>query len=313
MVTVSVPGKIFLMGEHAVVYGYPALLSAINLRLTVRITPKTDRGITIYSQESPQYILYAIEKVQEYFHITSMPDFSIHVTSEIPSGFHIGSSAAVAVATVAAVSYFCKKVWNPAVFNKIAYDVEKKQHGNPSGADNTAVTVGGLLWYRKEFEFLKSIWQLPYHIHERVNHFFLINTGKPKESTREMVEMVGKRVKENEEKMRKIFSTNEKQVRRIAVALKEGNQEELIDAIRLGERTLEDMGAVSRKVVPIIREIERTEGAAKMLGGGGVKDGVGFLLCYHTDKKRITNVCRKYSYTVVDIMLGEGGVRLDEK
>ena len=37
MITVSVPGKIHLMGEHAVVYGKPALLSAINLRLSVTI------------------------------------------------------------------------------------------------------------------------------------------------------------------------------------------------------------------------------------------------------------------------------------
>ena len=313
MVTVSAPGKIFLMGEHAVVYGYPALLSAINLRLKVTITPKADRGITIYSEDSPQYILYAIEKTQEHFHIKSMPDFSIHVDSDIPSGFHIGSSAAVAVATVGAVAYFCKKIWNPAACNRVAYEIEKKQHGNPSGADNTAITVGGLLWYRKEFEFLKSMWQLPYTLPLRMNHFYLINSGKPKESTRDMVQAVAKRVKKNAEKMQKIFSTNEKQVRRIAVALKEGDQDELVDAMQLGEKTLEDMGVVGKKVIPIIREIEKAKGAAKILGGGGVKDGVGFLLCYHTDKKYIADLCKEYAYTITDITLGEGGVRLDEK
>jgi mevalonate kinase len=313
MVTVSAPGKIFLMGEHAVVYGYPAILSSINLRLSVSIRPSSSKGVTIESTESPEYILYAVQKTQEQLDISPLPDMTISVVSNIPTGFHIGSSAAAAVATVGAVSYFCKKIWNPMLFNKIAYEVEKKQHGNPSGADNTAVTVGGLIWYRKELEFLKSIWQLPYHIHDRVNHFCLIDTGKPKETTREMVEGVATLVKKSKMKMQNIFSSNEEQVRRIAVALKEGNQEELITAIQKGEQTLEEMDVVSRRVLPVIREIEQNGGAAKILGGGGKKEGVGFLLCYVPDDKKISLLCKKYSYRIVDITLHGGGVRLDEK
>jgi mevalonate kinase len=313
MVTVSAPGKIFLMGEHAVVYGYPAILSSVDLRLSVSVSASSREGITVESEESPEYILYAVKKTQEHLNLETMPGMVIRVVSDIPVGFHIGSSAAAAVSTAGAVSYFCKKIWNPAVFNRIAYEVEKKQHGNPSGADNTAVTAGGLLWYRKELEFLKSIWQLPYHIHERVNHFFLINTGRPKESTGDMVALVKSKVKSQKVKMDKTFLLNEIQVRRIAVALKTGDEKEIIDAIRIGEKTLEDMGVVSKKVTPVIRDIETQGGAVKILGGGGVEDGVGFLLCYHTDKKRIAEICKKYSYTITDIMLGGGGVRLDEK
>jgi mevalonate kinase len=313
MVTVSAPGKVFLMGEHAVVYGKPALLSAINLRLSVSVTEGSGNEITVESQESPEYVLHAIQKVGEYYHISRLPPVHVVIRSSIPAGYHVGSSAATAVATVAAATYFLKKIWNPAVFNRIAYEVEKKQHGNPSGADNTAVTVGGLIWYRRELEFLKSIWQLPFHIHERVNHFFLIDTGKPKESTREMVSRVAAKVKSQKSKMDSIFLRNEEQVKRITVALKEGDEKEVIDAIRTGEKTLEDMGVVGKKVLPVIRGIEKNGGAVKILGGGGVEAGVGFLLCYHTDKKKIADICKKYSYTTTDIKLGEGGVRLDEK
>jgi mevalonate kinase len=313
MTVVSAPGKIFLMGEHAVVYGRPALLAAIGLRLSVSVTKGTGGKTTIVSQESPEYVLHAITKVQEYYQIDVVPPLRVTVRSDIPSGYHVGSSAGTAVATVGAVTYFLKKIWNPVQFNRIAYEVEKKQHGNPSGADNTAVTVGGLLWYRRELEFLKSVWQLPYKIHSAVNHFFLIDTGKPEESTGEMVALVALKVKRQKAKMERLFSTNEEQVRKIAVALKEGDRENLTAAIQAGEKTLEDMGVVSRDVIPCIREIERSGGAAKILGGGGKSGGVGFLLCYHTDKKIVEHVCKKYSYTTKDIQLGEGGVRLDEK
>jgi mevalonate kinase len=313
MTVVSAPGKIFLMGEHAVVYGYPALLSAINMRLRVAISEGKGKTITIDSPESPEHVLHAIETTARHYQIKNLPSMHVAISSDIPAGYHVGSSAAVAVATVAAVSYFLKKIWNPMEANRIAYEVEKSKHGNPSGADNTAVTVGGLVWYRKELEFLRSIWQLPFSIHAGMDHFFLIDTGRSKETTGEMVALVGKNVKKRKAEMDTLFLENERQTRRIAMALKEGNEKELIDAMKIGEKTLERIGVVGSLVTPVIREIEKSGGAAKILGGGGVKGGVGYLLSYYSDKHRLAEICKRSLYTVADVRLGEGGVRLDEK
>ncbi|MBI5619410.1 mevalonate kinase, partial [Candidatus Gottesmanbacteria bacterium] len=52
MVIVSVPGKLMLLGEHAVVYGYPCLVTAINRRLTVSMEETDDNKITIEAPES---------------------------------------------------------------------------------------------------------------------------------------------------------------------------------------------------------------------------------------------------------------------
>jgi mevalonate kinase len=306
MVTVSAPGKIHFMGEHAVVYGRPALLAAINKRVTVRVEPSANN-------ESNQYLQDIIHIVLTYFHIQDEQKFSLSVSSDIPAGYHLGSSAAVAVATVGALTYFLKKVWNPTVINQLAYEAEKIQHGNPSGGDNTASTLGGLLWYRREFEYLKSMWQLPFGVHTDVNHFFLINTGKPEESTKEMVALVATNVTRERDKMEQLFSANEKQTKRITEALKMGDQRMLIDAMQQGERTLEGMGVVSRKVIPLIRKIEGMGGAAKILGGGGRKKNVGFLLCYHADQNRIQKICEEYTYPIESVIPSGEGVRLDEK
>lgn len=309
-VTVSVPGKVHLMGEHAVVYGKPALLAAVNLRM--RVTIEAGEG-EIFSQEPIDHARFAVAYLLEQLNVANPGKTKIMINSDIPAGFHLGSSAALAVGITGAMMYFYKKIWNPIRINEFAYEIEKKQHGAPSGGDNTAVTMGGFLWFRKELEFLKSMWQLPFKPHTSLNHFFLINTGRPVESTGEMVALVKLKVKNEKLKMEQLMNLNETQTKRVTVALKEGNEPELIDAIQTGERTLEGMGVVSRRVQPLMRQIERAGGAVKILGGGGVKEGVGFLLCYHHEMKKIEKLCEKFGYITQEIKLGEAGIRLEKK
>jgi len=310
MVTVSAPGKIHLMGEHAVVYGKPALLAAINIRLYASVEARKT-GVSIQTAETEDYVRHIINVVQQELGIETPPGMKITIASQIPAGYHLGSSAAVAVATAGALLFFLKKIWNPVIINKLAYEAEKKQHGNPSGGDNTAVAFGGFVWFRKELEFLKSMWQLPFKPHADTDHFFLINTGKPRETTGEMVARVAQLAKNQSSKMEKLLQTNERQTKRMAAALRDGNENELLDAMRVGERTLEGMGVVSKKVIPFIRAIEKSGGAAKILGGGGKKDGVGFLLCYHRDVGNSEKIAKPFGYTMKHIRLGEEGVRLE--
>jgi mevalonate kinase len=311
-VIVSVPGKVHLMGEHAVVYGKPAILAAVDMRMHVSVEPAETETV-IQTSEPTEYIEKIIAIVCDKYDIQSPPQMRIVIESEIPAGFHLGSSAATAVATVGALTYFLKNLWNPQVINQLAYEAEKIKHGNPSGGDNTTVTMGGFVWYRKELEFLKSMWQLPVRFPKEFNHFYLIDTGRPKETTKEMVEYVAESVKKQKEKYRRLFDVNEIQTKRIAIALKENNETELLDAIKIGEQTLERMGVVSDKVKPIVRTIESLGGVAKILGGGGRSQGVGFLLVYHKDKKTIEEIGKKFGFQVRPIVLGSEGVRLDRK
>lgn len=305
-VTVSVPGKVHLMGEHAVVYGKPALLAAVNKRMYITVTDSVE------TRESDAYVHFIIGLLEKELK-QRFPPLGISISSDVPPGYHLGTSAMVAVGTIAAVLYAVKKVWNPERVNMLAYEAEKKQHGNPSGGDNTCVTFGGLLWYRKEFEFLKSMWHLPFKPAKKFHNFSLIKTTKPKESTGEMVALVAAMVKRHAARMENIFSENERQTKRVAVALKEGDESTLIDAMHIGERTLEEMGVVSEKVKPLIRALEKSGGAAKILGGGGVEGGVGYLLCYHPDVAKVQKSCAPYGFSFESITLGEEGLRLEKR
>lgn len=285
MVTVSVPGKVILMGDHAVVHGKPGLIAAINKRLIVSVGVGKERPVG--------YVADVVALVQKHFQTHA--SISIEITSDIPQGYHLGSSAAVAVGVVAATSYFLKKIWNPTLFNQLAYEAEKLKHGTPSGVDNTAVTFGGLIWYRKELEFLRSIWQLPFK--PKLTRFYLINTGKPQETTGEMIAFVAK-----QKGLKAFLNENEIQTKRLAVALKEGDEITFLDAMKQGEKTLERIGVVSKQVMPIIRGVEKSGGAAKILGGGGRSAGVGYLLCYSHHPPEGS----------IPITLGEEGVRLEQ-
>ncbi|MBI4065062.1 hypothetical protein HY409_01705 [Candidatus Gottesmanbacteria bacterium] len=310
-VTVSAPGKVILMGEHAVVYGKPALISAMNARLTATVSESSKPEIV--ADEGVEYIKHILVTVCEHYNVKDVPAFKIEISSNIPIGYHLGSSAALGAALVGAFCYLLKGIWNPSLINQLAYEAEKFIHINASGVDPAAVVSGGLIWYRKELEFLRSIWQLPLKIPTTLDHFLLINTGRPKETTGEMVAYVSEKRKAKSEKYEKLFLENEVQTKRVAVAIKEGNEKELIDAIRLGERTLEGMGVVSKKAIPVIRAVERVGGAAKILGGGGRTEGVGFILCYHHDPEKIEKFGKPYGFSVLPIRLGEEGIRLETK
>lgn len=317
-VVVSVPGKIHLMGEHAVVHGKPALIAAINRRLTVTIEENTSPGkdvplLTIVCSEPDSYIRYAITYVLTQLHASFSSPVTVTIRSAIPAGYHLGSSAAIAVGVSGAVSYYVSGVWNPIRINELAYEIEKKQHGNPSGGDNTTVTMGGFIWFRKELDFLKSIWQFPLTLTKEFENFYLADSGKPEETTGEMIASVSAKVAENPKKMEWVFSQNEAQTRAIATALKHGQEHGVFDAIQKGEHTLEEMGVVSASVRSFIRKVEKSGGAAKILGGGGKKKGVGFVLCYHKDATKLKELGDAAGYQILPVTLGADGVRLEQK
>ena len=104
-VTASAPGKCILFGEHAVVYGHPAVAVAIDQRISVKIQPSPNRlwlldGSSLNMNRNP-HIRGLIEKLwpQQY----GAPALSIHIKGNIPRASGLGSSAALSVATAAAL------------------------------------------------------------------------------------------------------------------------------------------------------------------------------------------------------------------
>lgn len=310
-IIVSAPGKIHLLGEHSVVYGRPALLSAVNRRLYVEVKSQNFDGINIETSENNNLVKQIISLFKNAFKIDKLPPLQIKITSQIPIGSGMGSSAAISAALIGALMKFVKNIWNPNRINELAYEAEKIAHGNPSGADNTTVIFGGLVWYRKEFDFLKSIWSLPV-LSYKIPNFVLIDTGRPEESTKEMVDKVSQFLKRKKGEGEKILSDQETQTKKLLLALRQGNDGELKSAIIAGERNLEKLGVVGKTAESIIRQIEKAGGASKISGGGGFKKGSGILLGYHKDLSVIKKISDEFNFHCYLVKLGEEGIRIEK-
>ena len=313
-IIVSAPGKIHLLGEHTVVYGKPALLAAIDKRCRVELIARKDQKQEIIISESTDkkliaYVFFAINTTVSYYHETVPSGFTLTISSEIPFGAGLGSSAASAVAIAGAVTLFLGKPFDKKIINDIAFLIEKRQHGNPSGGDNSASCFGEFIWYRKETEEVKVIQSVSISLSKKITgHFFLIDTGKPKESTKEMVGLVKQFVETNQKKAQIIFDEQEQLVRELVPALQRGDEQEIIRIIRSGERNLEKIGVVSESVKKLIRTIEQSGGVAKILGGGGKQSGVGMILVF-MKKYDLQTILKKDTMTYELIGLGEEGVR----
>lgn len=312
-ITVSAPGKIILLGEHAVVYGKPAIIASVEQRCFIKLTPRDDKAIKIVSEKQDQpldYPAFIISRTLEYFHKKTASGFTLSINSQIPIGGGMGSSSALAVAIVGAVSLFLGEKFDKEKINASAYLAEQKKHGNPSGADNSACCYGGLLWFRKETPDLKIISQLPFSISEKIaKNFLTIFTGTPKESTKEMVNIVRELYKKRPKFTQSIFDRQESLVRELLPALKNGDEDAIINCIRQGEKNLESLGVVSSSVKSLIRSIEEAGGAAKICGAGGKTKGSGILLVYHKNRKELEKLLKSRKFDYSPIKLDSEGVR----
>ncbi len=137
------PGKLILMGEHAVVYGHPALAMAVDRGLHVKLTLRP--GPTGLDQP------FADDPRLHRALLTVLPatGVCVRIESTLPIGRGMGSSAALAVALARGSLTLEGSDINDAAVNERAFAVERIFHGSPSGIDHTVIMRGGAVLYRR--------------------------------------------------------------------------------------------------------------------------------------------------------------------
>ncbi len=160
---VSVPGSIMLMGEHAVLHGNEAIVMAVTQRLEINLTPKDTNFIKMYDtrlgtldvaienftvQQPFTHVMHAIAAFKDL-----LPSgFEVRINADFASNLGFGSSAAVTVATIAALAAWLKPMTKEQIFT-----LAQSLNQGGSGADIAASTYGGTLHYAMDGGVLQQL------------------------------------------------------------------------------------------------------------------------------------------------------------
>ncbi|HZN55989.1 MAG TPA: hypothetical protein VFB67_11795 [Candidatus Polarisedimenticolaceae bacterium] len=302
----STPGKAILLGEHAAVYGFPAIVATVDARMTVearRIAGRSVRlvvpALDIRAERSWESILpldgddapasrngeLAWLAVAEAARRASLAleGLEITVDSRIPVGAGFGSSAALAVAVVAAVRRALGGPDDLASIVAAALAVERRQHGRPSGVDVESVSRGGILWCARDGGGRLAC--RPMHpAPAALGSIRLFDSGAPRETTGEMVDAVRRNGERDASRFRGALEAIGAATAAGREALEASDVSALAPSIRQAEAALETLGVVPEGVRASIREIETDGGAAKVSGAGGLTGkGAGLVLVVHPE------------------------------
>ncbi|MDP2632860.1 MAG: hypothetical protein Q8P25_04050 [Candidatus Curtissbacteria bacterium] len=280
MIKASAPGKIHLIGEYSAIVGKPAILFPINLSLTVFIQKTKTK---VKKEQFQKAIELAIEKR---FNI-KIPNYSLKIVSNIPTGSGLGSSAALCASLSQALLKMQNiKASQDEIF-QIALEGERVFHGFPSGSDLLTVIQGKILWYRKENPELIISIPLDIKISRKLG-LFLIHSGTPKETTKQMVEFVLKSVPNK--KFKQFCNSQEELTKTMFNVLKSADQDEFTRIIKAAHKNLATLGVISKSALEIVRQIEQIGGAAKITGAGGRKEGAGMIIAYHPKPEKLISL-----------------------
>ena len=279
----TAPGKIILFGEHSVVYKGPAILLAVDRRATVIASKRDDKKIYIDSEdlgfsgffEEGNYTAatgkawrgrnmaaldVAARKVMAHLGVES--GLNLQVRSMIPIAVGLGSSAAVCVATTAAVGELFDGNLTKEKIAELSFEGEKVIHGNPSGADNSVATYGGIMRFERGIGLKRLQLDEPLP--------FIIGNTRKKRSTRNMVEGVKALRDRNPEVVDPIIYTMASLSQVGLDTLLRRDISKLGDLMNLNQGLLSAIGVSTIELDDLIY-VARREGAlgAKLTGAGG--------------------------------------------
>ncbi len=336
-VRVTTPGKVILMGEHAAVYGRPALVAALGLRLTAELSPLEPGSgceidlpqVEVHEEiELDALIAYARAARQRWNEYRQDPSsqafdqvrgddpahvvkvalgeaaeaaaakrtgklpvrpFRLRIDSELPVGGGMGSSAATAVATIAAYYEFASVDLEPQELLHLSLETERRQHGQPSGIDGAAVVHGGLVWARRDLTGGVQLDPLE-PSSPLLSKLRLFSSGVPNESTGAVVAAVRAQIDADPLRFEDLFDRMERATwgLRQELARQRENPLRMIALLRQYQSCLQGLGVVPQATEELVRQIEERGGAAKISGAGALTgQGAGSLLVYHPSAEEI--------------------------
>ena len=324
MTVASAPGKVIITGEHFVVHGQPALAAAVNLysRATVEEGP---RGIlqisspalgarSVFSIKSGglsderssqirplEPLKLVVEKVLEK---VGQLEFGLRLdlTSQIPVGVGLGSSASTAVSTAAAVARFLNLRLEKSEIYELASVQERFIHKKPSGIDATTATYGGVIL----FKIGRPPTRMPAH-----NQISMVvgNTGT-RRSTGDLVTKVTRRVEVGDHDLARTSDSAGELTLKAAKAYEKQDFHQLGLLMNENHELLKKIGVSTAKLDRLVKAAQNAGAlGAKLTGAGG--GGCMIALSELKNTARVADSIAKAQGRPYIVSIDEAGVSIE--
>ena len=269
----SAPGKIILFGEHFVVHGTPAILAAIDKRVTVTTTFTENKTLKINSQlgtlevpisssheeaksEFKPFIYLANKMINSHQDVNGL---EITIDSDIHIGVGLGSSSACCIAATASIFGLFKEISSEEIL-KMSIEAEKTIFPDTSGADCTVCTYGGIIEYDKINGSKKNT--------DASNLNLLIANSMIPHSTKRSVGKVSKFKEGDEDRFSQLCVLETKLIDEVNLALK--NKDLITLGLKMSEnqKYLEEIQVSNDTLRYMISSLKEISLGAKITGAG---------------------------------------------
>lgn len=279
-ISISSPGKLMLMGEHAVVYNRPCLVTAVDQRMHVTIertqTPTLvldlpDMNISGYEKpmntigtgDIPQGAMFVEKAAQRFLRAHPVSGGAhIHVSSDFSSLVGFGSSSASTVGTIRAFAEAFDKKLSPKQQFIMAYQAVVDIQGSGSGFDVAAALYGGTLYFVTEGKTIEPIscTTIP----------LIVGYTGVKADTSTIIQEVKKKMEAQPERVNRIYDAIAKLVDDAKHKMIEGDWERVGKLMDFNQEYLRDLGVSSEKLESLIVAAKQAGAwGAKLSGAGG--------------------------------------------
>lgn len=297
-------GKVLISGEHSVVYGYPALVAAISGSSTAYVVERKSaqqQAVPIlesFTEQLLEVFFAAFPHIRE-----SGADITLQFETDLPIQSGLGSSASFATAGLRALAQWADVSLQDDNLFRLAIESERFMHGNPSGADAAAVVYQGVLRCQKVDGVLQR--QRVGLSSHTLPSFFLIQSGKPAETTKEMVTYVRTRYDDSSAYRDVLHQIGETTIE-MQRAMEQAAFSAFLRCVEENQALLSQLGVVSESTEKLIAQLRDIGAVAKVTGAGGRKQGSGMVLVFHEDPDTLLEFCKTHEYDYLETTIEHG-------
>ncbi len=321
-ITVSAPGKLMLLGEYAVVYNRPCLVTAVDQRMNLTAEVQDNDNFELEAPDvevsnykkslkdlgegdipkGAKFVEVALKNIYEKYGFKK--GIKIVTSSEFSSQFGFGSSSASTVCAIKALS----EILNLKLSEKEIFDISYKTvldiQGKGSGFDIAAAVYGGTLYFVTGGKVIEplNIKSLP----------LMVGYSGIKADTVTLINNVKESFANRQDRLNEIYNAIEVLVNNAKTAILKMDREILGDLMNKNQEYLRELGASIPKLDDMIN-ISLSAGAygAKLSGAGG---GDCMIVVCPKDKELLVKAgIAQAGGQVIHVKTNTEGVRIEDR